>query len=110
MKLPEIDDFLPTSGRWTTAIAIKAMQDYARAALAQTGAEPVAWAVYAIVDGQWSMQWPLSETREFAEVHAGMYGASYTVEVRPLYAAMAPEGPKLGAVEVDPLMPALRAM
>lgn len=34
MTLPEIDEFLPTSGRWTTVIAIRAMQDYARAAIA----------------------------------------------------------------------------
>jgi hypothetical protein len=39
VKLPPPDEFLPTSGRWTTVIALRMMQDYARAAVLADRAE-----------------------------------------------------------------------
>ena len=52
--------------------------------------------------------WLVRQGLRFSEL--GSLVGRPSPESLALYAAMAPEGPKLGAVEVDPLMPALRAM
>lgn len=52
--------------------------------------------------------WLVRQGLRFAEL--GKLVGRPSAEALALYATMAPEGPKLSAAEVDPLMPALRAM
>lgn len=52
--------------------------------------------------------WLVRQGLRFSEL--GSLVGRPSPEALALYAAMAPEGPKLSATEIDPLMPALRAM
>lgn len=60
-------------------------------------AVPVAWGVFAMMDGTWSMQWPPRMTEQGARADLGMYRPGSVLEVRPLYAGAAPV-----AREADP--------
>ena len=71
--------------------------------------EPVAWGVFALVDGTWSMQWPPRMTEAAARADLGMYRPGSVLEVCQLYATPqpAPAGWRLVPVEPTEAMQAV---
>lgn len=53
-------------------------------ARAQVQSEPVAWCIEAQVDGEWFVQYPITFTKQGAELDASLYTPETVLRIRPL--------------------------
>lgn len=57
---------------------------YALQARAQVQGEPVAWCIEALVDDEWFVQYPITFTKQGAELDASCYTPGTALRIRPL--------------------------
>ena len=85
-QLPEPDlGYIKTDMSNQPAFSARQMREAMKHALqAQVQGESVAWCIEAQVDGEWFVQYPISFTKQGAELDASSYTPETVLRIRPL--------------------------